>query len=686
MESKPKMSRDKLEQLIINTIRTLSMDAVQKANSGHPGTPMALAPVAFTIWDKFMKFNPGNPDWPNRDRFVLSNGHASMLLYSLLHLTGYDVSLNDIKTFRQLHSKCAGHPEYGLTPGVETTTGPLGQGVATSVGMAIAEKWLASYFNKPGHEILNYNIYAICGDGCMMEGISGEAASLAGHLGLNNLIWFYDNNHITIEGHTALAFSEDVAARFMGYNWHVQRVGDANDLEMLAEAIERAFKENEQPSLIIVDSHIGYGSPNKQDTSAAHGEPLGDEEIRKTKINYGWDPDKKFYVPDEVKEYRETVIRKGAVFEDEWNKKFSAYERVYPDLAKQFRELENREMPEGWEKSLPVFPANPKGPATRSANSKILNAIVRVYPFLLGGAADVGSSTKTYIDGASSFEKGIYDGRNFHFGIRENAMGAVANGMALSKLRPYTATYFVFSDYMRATIRLASLMQIPVTFIFTHDSIGLGEDGPTHQPVEHLASLRAMPNLAVVRPADANELSVLWKYIMGSKDHPVALILTRQDVPTFDRNLYAPAEGALRGAYILADSKPRPDVILIGTGSEVQLCLGAYEILKKDGIKARVVSMPSWSLYEMQGADYKEEVLPSSVKTRVSVEMGSTFGWCRYAGSDNGGGSIGINTFGESAPIADLLPEFGFTVDHVVAKAKEVLRLNGKKVKKTSKK
>lgn len=684
MESMPKINRDKLEQLIINTIRTLSMDAVQKANSGHPGTPMALAPVAFTIWDKFMKFNPKNPDWPNRDRFVLSNGHASMLLYSLLHITGYDLSLHDIKTFRQLHSKCAGHPEYGLAPGVETTTGPLGQGVATSVGMAIAERWLAAYFNKPGHEIVNYNIFAIDGDGCMMEGISGEAASLAGHLGLSNLIWFYDNNHITIEGHTALAFSEDVAARFMGYNWHVQRVGDANDLEMLAEAIERAFKENEQPSLIIVDSHIGYGSPNKQDTSAAHGEPLGDEEIRKTKINYGWDPDKKFYVPEEVKQYRETVIRKGAVNEDEWNKKFSSYEREYPDFAKQFRLMQNREMPEGWEKCLPVFPANPKGPATRSANSKILNAIVPVYPFLLGGAADVGSSTKTYIEGAGSFEKGVYDGRNYHFGIRENAMAAAANGMALSKLRPYTATYFVFSDYMRAPLRLACLMQNPVIFIFTHDSIGLGEDGPTHQPIEHLASLRAIPNLDVIRPADANELSVLWKYILEAKNRPVALILTRQDVPTFDRSVYAPAGGALRGAYILADSKPKPDIILIGTGSEVQLCLGAYEALKKQGIKARVVSMPCWSIYEMQGAEYWEEVLPSSVRARVSVEAGSTFGWRRYVGSYDQGGVIGISTFGESAPIGDLLPEFGFTVDHVVAKAKEVLAYGDKKKNKKS--
>jgi len=679
MDAIPKGSRDKLEQLIINTIRTLSMDAVQKANSGHPGTPMALAPVAFTIWDKFMKFNPKNPDWPDRDRFVLSNGHASMLLYSLLHLTGYDVSLDDIKTFRQLHSKCAGHPEYGLTPGVETTTGPLGQGVATSVGMAIAERWLAAYFNKPGHEIVNYNIFAVCGDGCMMEGISGEAASLAGHLGLSNLLWFYDNNHITIEGHTALAFSEDVAARFMGYNWHVQRVGDANDLEMLSEAIERALHEDEQPSLIIVDSHIGYGSPNKQDTSAAHGEPLGEEEIRKTKINYGWDPDKKFYVPEEVKEYRKTIIRKGAVAEEEWNKKFSAYEKVYPDLAKQFRRLQDREMPEGWEKALPVFPPNPKGPATRTANSKILNAIVPVYPFLLGGAADVGSSTKTYIEGAASFEKGIYDGRNFHFGIRENAMAASANGMCLSKLKPYTATYFVFSDYMRAPVRLACLMQIPVVFTFTHDSIGLGEDGPTHQPIEHLASLRAMPNLDVIRPADANELSQLWKYIMTVRDRPVALILTRQDIPTFDRSVYAPAEGALRGAYVIADSDKKPELILIGTGSEVQLCLGAYEVLKKDGVKVRVVSMPCWSLYEMQGSEYWEEVLPSSVHARVSVEAGSTFGWRRYVGPYDRGGVIGISTFGESAPIGDLLPEFGFTVEHVVAKAKEVLNNNAKK-------
>jgi transketolase len=682
MASKPKKKNQKLEQLIINTIRTLSMDAVQKANSGHPGTPMSMAPVAYTIWDKFMNFNPQNPDWPNRDRFVLSAGHASMLLYSLLHLTGYDVSLKDIKTFRQLHSKCAGHPEYGLAPGIECTTGPLGQGYATSVGMAVAEKWLATYFNRPGHEIINYNVFSIGGDGCMMEGISSEAASLAGHLGLDNLIWIYDNNHITIEGHTALAFSEDVAARFMGYNWHVQRVGDANDRELLEEALHRAEGEKGQPSLIIVDSHIGYGSPNKQDTSAAHGEPLGEDEIRKTKINYGWPPDKKFYVPDEVKDYRKSILKRGKKDEDEWNEKFDKYAFEYPDLAKEFQMIEDRGMPEGWEKCLPTFPADPNGPATRSSNGKVLNAIGENIPWLLGGAGDVGPSTKTYLDNTASFEKDVYSGRNFHFGIRESAMAAVTNGMVLSKLRAYAACYFVFSDYMRAPLRLSCLMRIPVIYIFTHDSIGLGEDGPTHQPIEHLASLRAIPNLDVIRPADANELSALWKHVMEVKDHPVALILTRQNVPTFDREKYEPADGALRGAYVIADSKGKPDVILIGTGSEVQLCLGAYEQLKKEGVNARVVSMPCWSIYEQQGQDYWEEVLPSSVKARISVEAGSTFGWRRYVGRHDEGGVVGVGTFGESAPIKDLWPEFGFTVEHIVDKAHEILKMNGKKSKK----
>ncbi|MDA2918828.1 transketolase [Desulfobacterota bacterium AH_259_B03_O07] len=674
------------EQLVINTIRTLSMDAVQKANSGHPGTPMSMAPVAYTIWDKFMHHNPKNPDWPNRDRFVLSAGHASMLLYSIFHVNGYGVSLNDIKTFRQLHSICAGHPEYGLIPGIESTTGPLGQGVATSVGMAIAEKWLSTYFNRPGHEIINYKIFALAGDGCMMEGISSEAASLAGHLGLSNLIWIYDNNHITIEGHTALAFSEDVAARFMGYNWHVQRVGDANDLELLEEAFHRAIEETEQPSFIIVDSHIGYGSPNKQDTSAAHGEPLGEEEIRKTKMNYGWDPKKKFYVPEEVKEYRNSVVEKGRKVEEEWEEEFSKYEFEYPELAKQFKLIQNREMPDGWDSCLPTFPPDDKGPATRISNSKILNAIGANIPWFFGGAADVGSSTKTYLDNASSFEKNVYSGRNFHFGVRENAMAAVTNGMVLSKIRAYASCYFVFSDYMRAPLRLSCLMQQPVIYIFTHDSIALGEDGPTHQPIEHLASLRAIPNMDVIRPSDANELSVLWKYIMEEKDHPVALILTRQGVPTFDRNKYASSKGALRGAYILADSTGRPDVILIGTGSEVQFCIGAHEKLKRQGIKSRVVSMPSMSLFEVQDPEYREEVLPSSIRARLAVEAGSTYGWGRYIGIKNvDGGVIGMRDFGESAPIADLLKEFGLTADHVVAEAKRVItriRKNSKTTKK----
>lgn len=669
------ISKDKLEQLIINTIRTLSIDAVQKADSGHPGTPMSMAPVGFTIWDKFIHHNPNNPDWPNRDRFVLSAGHASMLLYSILHILGYDVSIDDIKSFRQLRSKCAGHPEYGLTPGVETTTGPLGQGVATSVGMAIAEKWLSTYFNRPGHEIIKYNIFAIASDGCMMEGISSEAASLAGHLGLGNLIWIYDNNHITIEGHTALAFSEDVAARFMGYNWHVQRVGDANDLELIEQSLDRALKETDQPSFIIVDSHIGYGSPNKQDTSAAHGEPLGEEEVRKTKNNYGWDPDKKFYIPDEVKEYRNDVIARGNKFEKEWQEKFSRYDFEYPELAKQFIQIQKREVPNGWDSELPTSPPDPKGIATRVSNGKILNTIGKHIPWLIGGAADVGPSTKTYLDNASSFEKDVYSGRNFHFGVRENAMSAISNGMALSKIRPYVSCYFIFSDYMRAPLRLSCLMQQPVIYIFTHDSIALGEDGPTHQPIEHLASLRAIPNMDVIRPADSNELSVLWKYIMKVKDHPVALILTRQGVPTFDRSQYGKAEGALRGAYILADSKGKPDIILIGTGSEVQFCLGAHETLKEQGIKSRVVSMPCMNLFESQDPSYREEVLPSSIRARVAVEAGSTYGWGRYIGLKNIDGSvIGMRDFGESAPVADLLKEFGLTSDHVVQEAKNVIK------------
>ena len=665
--------KSRLDQLCIDTMRTLAMDAVQKANSGHPGTPMALAPVAFALYDRFMHYNPANPDWPNRDRFVLSAGHASMLLYSILHITGYDITLDDLMNFRQLHGKCAGHPEYGLAPGVETTTGPLGQGVANSVGMAIAEKWLANYFNRPNHEIINYKIFAIAGDGCMMEGVSSEAASLAGHLGLSNLIWIYDNNHITIEGDTALAFSEDVAARFMAYHWNVERVGDANDLGLLERAIKTAHKETERPTLIIVDSHIAYGSPTKQDTHGAHGEPLGEEEIRATKKVYGWDPDKKFFVPDEVKNYREQSLAKGRQFEAEWNQKFSAYSAAYSDLAKQFQMMQQREIPAGWERALPVFPADAKGLAGREANNKILNAIALQIPWLMGGAADLAPSTKTLIKDSGDFQKGNYNGRNFHFGIRENAMGSIANGMALSKLRPYVATFLIFSDYQRPAFRLSSLMEQPAIYIFTHDSIGVGEDGPTHQPIEHLASLRAIPHLEVIRPADANEIAVMWKHILQIKDHPVALVLTRQALPTFDRTKYASAEGALRGAYIMADCQGTPEVILIGTGSEVQLCLGAHEQLLKDGIKSRVVSMPCWSLYERQDPAYWEEVMPSSVRARVAVEAGSTFGWRRYVGRHGEGNVLGMRTYGASAPIKDLLKEFGLTVEGVVKMAKETL-------------
>ncbi len=672
-----KIDNTALESFIINTIRTLSMDAVQKANSGHPGTPMALAPVAYVLWDKFIRHNPNNPNWANRDRFILSAGHASMLLYSTLHITGYDVSLEDIKNFRQLHSKTPGHPERCLTPGVETTTGPLGQGVATSVGFAIAERWLASHFNRPGYELIDYHTVVIAGDGCMMEGISGEAASLAGHLGLSNLIWVYDNNRITIEGNTSLAFSEDVATRFLGYNWNVQRVADANDLQMLERAIDTAIKEDQRPSLIIVDSHIAYGSPTKQDTHGAHGAPLGEEEIRATKLNYGWDPDKTFYVPEEVQAYREQTLQKGEQLEKEWNQKLAAYAEEYPDLAREFRLIQNREMPEGWDCCLPEFPADEKGLATRASSGKVLNNIAQNYPWLMGGSADLAPSTKTLLGDVESFSKANHGGRNFHFGIRENAMGAIVNGMALSNLRPYGSTFLVFSDYMRPSVRLAALMEQPVTLIFTHDSIGVGEDGPTHQPIEQLASLRAIPNLEVIRPADANEVSVMWKHIMELTDRPAALVLTRQSVPTIDRSKYAPATGALRGAYILADSEGTPEVILIGVGSEVHLCLQAHEQLVAEGIKSRVVSMPSMSLYERQDPEYWEQVLPSSVKARVAVEAGSTLGWRRYIGRHDQGAVLGMREFGASGPITELLEEFGLTTEKVVETAKQTIERNG---------
>lgn len=663
---------EQVEHLCINTIRTLSMDAVQKANSGHPGTPMALAPVAYVLWDRYLRHNPKNPNWANRDRFILSNGHASMLLYSLLHLTGYGLTLDDLKNFRQWSSKTAGHPEYGLTPGVETTTGPLGQGVANSVGMAIAERWLAAHFNREGQKLVDYRVYAICGDGDLMEGVSQEAASMAGHLGLSNLIWIYDNNRITIEGNTELAFSEDVATRFMGYGWNVQRVGDANDLEFMSTAIKRAQKETERPSLIILDSHIAWGAPNKVDTAGAHGEPLGEEEIKLTKKAYGWPADQQFLVPDEAKAHMGKAVDRGTKWEAEWNACFADYKKTFPELAKEWELLEAGKLPEGWDSEIPTFPADAKGVATREASGKVLNAIAKNVPWLMGGSADLGPSTKTAIKDAGSFERGKYAGRNFHFGIREHAMGSVLNGMALSKLRVYGSTFLIFSDYMRPPIRLSALMDLPVAQVFTHDSIGLGEDGPTHQPIEQLISLRAIPRLIVIRPADANETAEAWKVIMKSQKHPVALALSRQAIPTIDRTKFASAAGLQKGAYVLVDSQGEPEVILIGTGSEVQLCLNAHEKLTSEGIRSRVVSMPSWELFEEQSAEYKESVLPSKIRARVAVEAGTKLGWQVYVGND--GRIIGHSDFGASAPIKDLMKHFGFTVDDVVRNAKELLK------------
>jgi transketolase len=678
-----------MDQLSVNTIRTLAMDAVQEANSGHPGTPMALAPVVYCLWQRVLRFDPDHPIWPNRDRFVLSAGHASMLLYSVLHLTGVkavnpkyetlgqlSVTLEDIQRFRQLGSKCAGHPEYRWTSGVETTTGPLGQGLATSVGMAIAERWLASYFNRPGFDLFEYDVYALCGDGCMMEGISGEAASLAGHLKLANLCWIYDNNHITIEGNTALAYSDDVATRFIGYGWNVTRVGDANDLEMLERGFETFKRTTDRPTLMIVDSHIAYGAPTKQDTSAAHGEPLGREEITLAKRHYGWPEDAQFLVPDGVREhFRAGIGARGMALHRAWWARFEEYRRTYPELADQGYRMLRRELPDDWDKGLPVFPGDAKGVATRDASGQALNVVGTNVPWLIGGSADLGPSCKTRLTaaGAGDFSAENPGGRNLHFGIREHAMAAILNGLSLSKLRPYGSGFLIFSDYGRAAIRLSALMEIPVIHIFTHDSIGVGEDGPTHQPVEHLASLRAIPGLITLRPADANEVVEAWRVITRLRHEPVALILTRQAVPTIDRTKYAAAEGLQRGAYVLADVDPGPpDVILLATGSEVSLCLAAHERLETDGIKARVVSMPSWELFEQHCRsfpDYREQVLPESVRPRVSVEKASTLGWARYTGS--GGHSIGMETFGASAPLQELRKKFGFTVENVVAAAKQ---------------
>jgi transketolase len=675
-----------LDQLCINTIRTLAMDAVQQANSGHPGTPMALAPLAYTIWQNFLRFNPDDPIWPNRDRFVLSNGHASMLLYSILHLTGvrsvdakYErlgepaVSLDDIKRFRQLGSKCPGHPEYHLTSGVETTTGPLGQGCGNSVGMALAARWLAKRFNRPNFTIFDYDVYVICGDGDMMEGVSNEAASLAGHLMLGNLCWFYDNNRVTIEGHTDLAFSDDVAARFLAYGWNVLRVGDVNDLERLRQAIENFRRTKDTPTLIIVESHIAYGAPHKHDTSAAHGEPLGEEEVRLAKRSYGWPEDAKFLVADGVREhFQDGVGRRGQSLQKEWLTRFESYRQTFPDLADEIERMQRRELPANWDAKLPVFPADGKGLATRDSSGKVLNAIAAHYPWLIGGAADLFPSTKTRLlfEGAGDLEAETPGGRNMHFGIREHAMGAVLNGLAVSKVRPFGAGFLIFSDYMKPPIRLSALMELPVIFVFTHDSIGVGEDGPTHQPVEQLVALRSIPGLITLRPADANEVVEAWRVVLALKHQPACLVLTRQPLPTLDRTRFAPASGVARGAYILADAHDRkPSVILIGTGSEVALCAEAYESLTREGIAARVVSMPSWELFEQQDQAYRDSVLPPEATARVSVEQASVIGWDRYVGTN--GAKIGMHTFGSSAPIKDLLKQFGFTPDKVVAAAKE---------------
>ena len=661
-----------LDQLCINTIRTLAMDAVQKAHSGHPGTPMALAPVAYLLWDRYLKHHPQNPSWPNRDRFILSAGHASMLLYSLLHLTGYDLKLEELKNFRQWNSRCPGHPEYGITPGVETTTGPLGQGVATSVGFAIAERWLAAHFNRPDHEIINYRTYVICGDGDLMEGISAEASSLAGHLGLHKLIWIYDNNHITIEGNTALAFSDDVAARFSAVHWNVQRVGDANDLDFLARALNTALKETERPSLIIVDSHIAYGAPNKQDTSGAHGEPLGEDEIRLAKTNYGWPPDEQFLIPADAAGHMHKAVDRGEQLEREWNERFDAYAQAFPDLAKEWNMIQSGGLPEEWDRELPEFAADSKGIAGRDAGNKTMNAIARHVPWFLGGSADLTPSTKTRLNDAGDFFHGSYEGRNLHFGVREHAMGAILNGMVLSKLRAYGSGFLIFSDYQRAALRLSALMELPVLCIFTHDSIGVGEDGPTHQPIEQLISLRAIPNLFVIRPADGNEVTEAWRVIMEEKDHPVALILSRQPLPTIDRSRYASASGLRQGGYVLADTaNGQPDVILISSGSELQWCIEAHERLKSEGIASRVVSMPSFELFERQTREYRHMVLPDSVRKRLAVEAGSSLGWRRYVGID--GAVIARRNFGASAPLKDLLKQFGFTTEHVINTAKALL-------------
>ena len=675
-----------LDTLSVNTIRTLAIDAVQQANSGHPGAPMGLAPATYALWTQFLRYDPSDPTWLNRDRFVLSNGHASMLLYAMLHLAevrqvdengkltkDLAVSMDDIKHFRQLGSKTPGHPESHITTGVEVTTGPLGQGVGNSLGMAIAGKWQAANFNKPGFEIFDFNVYTMCSDGDLMEGIGGEAASLAGHLKLSNLCWIYDHNSITLDGPASWSFSEDVATRFIGYGWNITRVTDANDLEMIARAFETFQKTTDRPTLIILDSHIGYGSPHKQDTNAAHGEPLGEEEVKLVKKFYGWPEDAKFLVPDGVREhFHDTVVKRGRDLRNQWSKLFSDYSQKFPDLAERLNQMQHHELPAGWDRNIPSFPADAKGVATRESSGKVLNAFAQNIPWLVGGSADLATSNKTTMKDAGEFRAGNYAGRNLHFGVREHVMGASVNGMTLSSVRAFGATFFNFSDYMRPSMRLSALMQIPSIFVFTHDSIGLGEDGPTHQPIEQLASLRAMPNMIVLRPGDANEVVEAWKVILQLQHSPATLVLSRQAMPTLDRSKYAPALGVAKGAYVLADAPGgKPEVILMGTGTELSLCVEAYEKLKAEGINARVVSMPSWELFEKEDAAYRDSVLPPSVTARVSVEMAATFGWERYVGPK--GRSIGMHRFGASAPLKDLLKYFGFTVDKVVEAAHGVL-------------
>jgi len=682
------MNVTNIDRLSVDTIRTLSIDAVQQAKSGHPGTPMALAPLVYTLWNRVMRFDPEDPIWPNRDRFVLSNGHASMLLWSVLHLTGtravntdYErlgqpsVSLEDIRRFRQLGSKAPGHPEYHWVSGVETTTGPLGQGVAASVGMAIARKWLADRYNRPGFVIFDYDIYAVCGDGCLMEGVASEAASLAGHLGLDNLCWIYDNNHITIEGPTSLAFTEDVATRFLAYGWNVLRVGDANDIDRIEQALGTFRKTKSRPSLIILDSHIGYGSPRKHDTAAAHGEPLGDEEVRLTKRGYGWPEEARFLVPDGVREhFAAGVGARGAAARSEWTALFASYRAAHPGLASEIDQMQRRDLPAGWDRNLPVFPADAEGLAGRDASGQVLNALAQNIPWLLGGSADLGPSNKTTLtyEGAGSFQAGSPGGKNLHFGIREHAMAAIVNGLSLSKLRAFGATFFIFSDYARPAIRLSALMELPTIFVFTHDAMGDGEDGPTHQPVEHLASLRAIPGLVTLRPGDANEVVESYRYVMQLRHEPVVLALSRQPLPTLDRRIYAPATGVAHGAYVLADPPGgNPEVILIASGSELSLVVEAHGKLLAEGIRSRVVSMPSWEIFEHQTQEYRDGVLPAGVKARVAVEQASTFGWERYVGTS--GSVIGMKTFGASAPLKELQRKFGFEPDRVVAAARAQL-------------